>query len=259
MRVDDRSPAVFLEGRWNFDGDELEFQGTTSRGGGGARATFTFNGTSVQVYGTIGVRGDDIPAPEASYVVDGDSRTFGQFVGQVMNRPQYSQLLYRSPPLTDGPHNLIIYGMNNGRLWIDYYEVDGVPNPTRLISTGIEQSQPTSAPRAGSGSGNNTTVLALAGVLGGLLAIIVLGCILWFLSWKASKKLNPPPIDVPLPPIHMRSRFRFPSALSWHLRDTSREPSWYQTNENWVRSPPSPAYSASITTRTSNNNPSMMT
>jgi len=87
----------------------------------GATAVFTFTGTKVAVYGTIGhAAANDVI--RASFAVDDGSTT--TFTGTPRDTIQLFRPYYESPVLPDGEHWLTIVNLHAGPgFWMDYFVV----------------------------------------------------------------------------------------------------------------------------------------
>jgi len=106
------------KGFWDSEStgeNDGELQGTRSSTiQNGASATFNFNGSYIEVYGTIMPR-DDYGTPLSSYVIDG---TFtNTFEAPSVPTTAYMQQYYSSPHLTEGPHQLVITSLTEGPLF----------------------------------------------------------------------------------------------------------------------------------------------
>ncbi|KAG6809473.1 hypothetical protein H0H92_016115 [Tricholoma furcatifolium] len=124
--VDDRDPNIQYAGPWVLGGTEFEYDGTThGTSTVGAQAAYTFTGSLIEVFGTIGMEnnGDPSFAATSSYTVDGGSTV--AFTGAVENVTLYKQLFFTSQPLGAGQHTLVISYVTAGKnpLWLDYFQV----------------------------------------------------------------------------------------------------------------------------------------
>ncbi|KAF8225169.1 hypothetical protein L208DRAFT_1380750 [Tricholoma matsutake] len=118
--IDDSDPGIKYSADWFIGGGSGDADGTThGTMTAGATASFTFTGTHVEVFGTIGTAS----STDSTYSVDGSSNiTFsatprpGQ-TGDLVHQ----QLFYQSPELADRQHTLVITSTSvNNSFWIDY-------------------------------------------------------------------------------------------------------------------------------------------
>ncbi|KAJ7290053.1 hypothetical protein C8J57DRAFT_1114044 [Mycena rebaudengoi] len=126
--VDDHDPLVQYGGTWVDDGAFHEFQATTKWSSTqGSTASFTFDGTSITVYGSVSRRKP--PQPSMTFTIDGSSSLSGSFTpaNEVF---QYHQALWTSPTLSSGTHTIVVtqnaVGQNSvaaprGGIWFDYF------------------------------------------------------------------------------------------------------------------------------------------
>ncbi|KAF9457150.1 hypothetical protein BDZ94DRAFT_1176202 [Collybia nuda] len=184
--VDDRDPRVKYSDGWAPSGGNHEFGGTTHGTFlAGSKATFTFNGSSVEVYGTMGI--DHKDPPVSTYSLDGSSlQTFNP---PLPNAIQYQQLFFKSPTLDDKQHVLVVTStISETAFWLDYFRIasnsissplsDPVSSvtPTTLSTSspsvsGMPPTTPTNTPKL---SINRTLIAAIAGgVAGGVLLVLL--------------------------------------------------------------------------------------
>ncbi|KAJ7704804.1 hypothetical protein B0H17DRAFT_921022, partial [Mycena rosella] len=104
--VDDHDALVRYTGAWQTGGESEEFKGTTSFSSeAGAAATFSFNGTSVAVFGTVAAKAQ----PNASLTFLVDSSVTGAYTSPSnLASAIHHESLWASPALSDGPHTLVI-------------------------------------------------------------------------------------------------------------------------------------------------------
>ncbi|KAJ7704819.1 hypothetical protein B0H17DRAFT_920757, partial [Mycena rosella] len=119
--VDDHDPLVHYTGAWQTAGAPEEFNATTSFSSeAGAAATFSFNGTSVTVFGTIAAKAQ----PNASLTFLVDSSVSGAYTPpNGMTSDIHHEALWASPALSDGPHTLVITqatAQAAGVIYLDY-------------------------------------------------------------------------------------------------------------------------------------------
>ncbi|CAA7262667.1 unnamed protein product [Cyclocybe aegerita] len=142
--VDDRDPAIVYSKPplydWNTRsyGGFWEYMGTTSlTTRKGATATFSFDGTSVSVYGTVTVNASLYPT--SSYTIDG-----GEPVFYTPQRPEdrsremYRTPFFRSPELSAGRHTLVIRNeVDGGLYWLDYLTYTPGPPTVGMVTRTI--------------------------------------------------------------------------------------------------------------------------
>ncbi|CAA7262048.1 unnamed protein product [Cyclocybe aegerita] len=129
-RVDDRDPAIIYStappGQWDWAsssggfpwGAPEEYMGTTTLSRRkGARATFSFVGSSVQVYGTISI--NVTVSASSSYAIDGGAPTF--YTAPVVSQITYQTPFFQSRPVSPGRHTLVIQNeADEAWFWFDY-------------------------------------------------------------------------------------------------------------------------------------------
>ncbi|KAJ3556880.1 hypothetical protein NM688_g1782 [Phlebia brevispora] len=135
--VDDRDLSIHYSSGWqqvtdpSGSGDYL----LTGSGAGsaGMTASFSFNGTGVEVYGPLG---SGYGQPSALFTVDNSNNA--TFTAPSPQPGSYTSgnLFYRSPPLPDGVHELVITNLNGTSpnvFWLDYI----LYTPSTLTSQSI--------------------------------------------------------------------------------------------------------------------------
>jgi hypothetical protein len=165
VTVDDSK--LDYQGFWESTGEnDGELQGTrSSTTQNGASMTFNFNGSYIEVYGTI-MPQDYYGAPSSSYVIDG---TFSNtFEAPSVPTTMYMQKYYSSPHLTNGPHQLVITSLTEGPLFsLDF--VQYVPSSTDAEFVGVSSNDIHSAPR-----GAPRADMIIAGVTGGVAFLMIM-------------------------------------------------------------------------------------
>ncbi|KAG6825854.1 hypothetical protein H0H92_002173 [Tricholoma furcatifolium] len=126
--IDDTSPDILYSGQWTLGGaDEMYSRAAHGSLKENSQAVVSFSGRSIEVYGTIGKARDSEDSAYAplgiTYAVDENKASTSTFTGQLGIE---NQLLYRSPDLVDGQHQLVVTltASNKNMLWIDYLKVD---------------------------------------------------------------------------------------------------------------------------------------
>ncbi|KAF7296057.1 hypothetical protein MKEN_01420800 [Mycena kentingensis (nom. inval.)] len=129
---DDADPAIEYTGAWSHSQSSDEFLGTvTNTDTDGSTASFSFKGTSVNVYGSVnpsiaGAAGTEL-IETYSFIVDGNSSTRRTYTppttksGDVLRHLPF----YQSPPLVSGHHELkISVQKGQGVMFLDYLTFD---------------------------------------------------------------------------------------------------------------------------------------
>ncbi|KIM91335.1 hypothetical protein PILCRDRAFT_58047, partial [Piloderma croceum F 1598] len=118
--VDDREPRIVFTSNWFLNGISQEYNtsehGTTSNG---ATGLFSFNGTSIAVYGTVPITDDNGPSV-STYTLDNNSPVM--YTAQTMTTTQFQTRYYQSGLISDGEHRLTIKNTSPKptTYWIDY-------------------------------------------------------------------------------------------------------------------------------------------
>lgn len=122
--VDDASPELHYFGNWTLGGDPSdEYMGTVHyTSTSGDRTTFSFTGTWVGVYGTIGVSGVNLTFELATNTGYGASVATNRFNVTQADHPVYRQAYYDSGVLPYGQHNLTMTNENGSVVYMDYIE-----------------------------------------------------------------------------------------------------------------------------------------
>ncbi|KAJ7111652.1 hypothetical protein C8R43DRAFT_1078998 [Mycena crocata] len=162
--VDDRDPVVQYNPRANWvpEGKAIEYSGTTSLSTKtGDTASFTFEGTSVRVYGTVGNNNGDPASETMQFAIDGSSTPFS---ASAPPTSLHHQLLYTSPDLQEGTHTLIVTQTgreHNDVIFLDYflYTTTSTAGKTVFIDDNDPKLHYSSGWEVGSGDGmlQNTT------------------------------------------------------------------------------------------------------
>ncbi|KAI0063906.1 hypothetical protein BV25DRAFT_371890 [Artomyces pyxidatus] len=123
--VDDNSPSISYSPptAWSLGGTDNEYDGTTHGFFGintaKSTASFQFNGSAVEVHGTVGPT-DGVPS--ATYQIDNNPPV--TVVNNVEAVTAYNLLFYKSPPLDPtATHTLVITPIGNDsdtHYWLDY-------------------------------------------------------------------------------------------------------------------------------------------
>jgi len=171
VKIDDRDPRLVYTGTWSEAGTSADYDNTTSISQtAGSTVTFTFNGTFIAVYGTIGPT-----ASSSTYQLDDDSVSTASFPPPAS--PLYDEPFWSSAELSPGIHTLTVAAMGDGDTYqLDYMQYTGYPGP--VIRANAPQ-QPTqshppilSSSESSSRSGLSTAAVAGIAVGCGILMII---------------------------------------------------------------------------------------
>ncbi|KAJ3508010.1 hypothetical protein NLJ89_g5989 [Agrocybe chaxingu] len=135
----------------------------------GARATFSFVGSSVQVFGTISI--NVTVSASSSYAIDGGAPTF--YTAPAVSQITYQTPFFQSRSLSSGRHTLVIQNeADEAWFWFDYIAytpADETPTPTNPSVTSptsiatsatappATQTRGTSSASSSSSSGGATT------------------------------------------------------------------------------------------------------
>ncbi|KAF7366270.1 hypothetical protein MSAN_00883200 [Mycena sanguinolenta] len=125
--LDDRDPLIQYAGTWSGAGSYSEFYGTTTWSPEqGSTASLSFVGTSVSVYGSVGI--DDASQANMTFVVD-DSITGIYVPPNDLTAAIHHELLWESPILSSGTHSLVITqaaapASRRGVIFLDYIMYD---------------------------------------------------------------------------------------------------------------------------------------
>ncbi|KAF4616781.1 hypothetical protein D9613_008870 [Agrocybe pediades] len=137
---DDRSPFIHYSPGWSERGEQgMDFDGTTmGTNTPGADATLVFNGTTINVFGTIQSddedQSDHIPAPTSSYSIDGGSQALFTPPNIFQNTTQHNVTFFQATGLAPNvSHTLVITMQNKGALFLDWIQV----NSTLELPAGI--------------------------------------------------------------------------------------------------------------------------
>ncbi|KAJ7720874.1 hypothetical protein DFH07DRAFT_933003 [Mycena maculata] len=114
--VDNEDDILQYTGTWSQGGASVEYLTTTSTGASGDTVTFSFEGTYVAVYATVGPGSGS----NMNFVIDQTPAT--TYIAPPTTSPIYHQELWTSNVLDEGPHTLLVTtGPLNGQsLWLDY-------------------------------------------------------------------------------------------------------------------------------------------
>ncbi|GJE87524.1 hypothetical protein PsYK624_036070 [Phanerochaete sordida] len=123
--VDDTDPSISYSSGWLRVTTDAEYNDTkTGANAAGMTATFVFNGTEIEVYGSLG-SWDVYGVPVSTYEIDGLPGTQTTYTAPLITPGTFSShvLFYRSPPLSAAEHTLVITDTNGTApsvYWLDY-------------------------------------------------------------------------------------------------------------------------------------------
>ncbi|KAJ8095526.1 hypothetical protein PM082_023052 [Marasmius tenuissimus] len=192
-RIDERDPQLVFTpiDAWSPGGKKPEYMetvmGTTTAG---ARVSFNFTGTGVEMFGTIS-NNSSAPTVTNTFTIDGGSPVQRSQKPVLAFNSQYNAKLFSVRGLKDGVHNLVMEVLvEDSETWIDYLEVDastessaslpsGVPaSPTQqTTSSGTGPLAPTLSGTHASGGLSRAAVagIAIGGMTGVFLMLLLIG------------------------------------------------------------------------------------
>ncbi|KAF9458685.1 hypothetical protein BDZ94DRAFT_1239785 [Collybia nuda] len=116
-QIDDTDPTIVYSDGWGVGGVNAEFQSTTHlTKQAGAHLLVTFEGISIEVYGTITLSG-----AVSKYSVDGSSAS--TYTSPAVARTDYRILFFRSPILPSGRHSLLVTSLLDKTFYVDYFVI----------------------------------------------------------------------------------------------------------------------------------------
>ncbi|KAK1219234.1 hypothetical protein PQX77_018041 [Marasmius sp. AFHP31] len=161
----------------------------------GSSVTLRFNGTSVEVKGTVLKQGSSSSRkPLAIFVLDFNIQS--TFEGELSNDTVYNKQFYFNSPLSPGEHSLTMTLVDPDKLlWLDYIDYTPVTaaatnsplasSTTTDGATATQQSQNNADTNNGVSKGLVAGISILAAVL---TALIVLGLVWWLLQRRKRRK-----------------------------------------------------------------------
>ncbi|EIW77843.1 hypothetical protein CONPUDRAFT_75625 [Coniophora puteana RWD-64-598 SS2] len=193
VTVDDRSPLISYSGStaWAQGGASPEYHNTTSGSYHyGDTATFTFTGTWVAVYGTVGwvsVNG----LPTTTFTLDGNESI--NFQGPNATLAQYRYQMYSSSILNGAEHTLVINNTSPtqapSQIWLDFIEyMPLMPQQASSVSC-TQTSSPQISTTINKHHGTSTAALAggIASGVGGAI-ILILSCLLFLQRYRKKRE-----------------------------------------------------------------------
>ncbi|KAJ8095544.1 hypothetical protein PM082_023071 [Marasmius tenuissimus] len=192
-RIDDRdSQLIFTpNGAWTPGGSQFEYMGTTiGTKTVGARMSFNFTGTGVEVYGTISGNLSN-PAVSNRFTLDGGT-PFEWSPSPRRSFASYNAKMFSAQGLKVMTHSLVMVVMvNNSETGIDYVEY--TPSKASSTPSQLGDADSSSSTRSGSNGGTLSlgTVAGISvGVMSGLFLLLFLA--VWGLRrrWRRLKNRN---------------------------------------------------------------------
>jgi hypothetical protein len=178
VMVDDHHPLVQYTRRWVVEGSSTyDYNGTTHRPNTtGATASFTFTGTSIEVYGTVKHNSSDSPTIAAFHIDDGETNYFNAINtgGEYVPKTQ----LY-AKNVSYGQHTLHVEAKAASEFWLDYF----------IYDSSTPQSTPSSPPSS-SPSNKPSTSSIVGGVIGGVFGLLILAFLIFFLFRRRRRSQN---------------------------------------------------------------------
>ncbi|EKM59919.1 uncharacterized protein PHACADRAFT_206139 [Phanerochaete carnosa HHB-10118-sp] len=215
--VDDRDPNISYSQGWLQVTTSAEYNDTkTGADEAGMTAIYVFNGTGIEVYGSLGSY-DVYGVPVSSYEIDGFPDTLVEYTAPLITPGTFAAhvLFYRSPPLQPAEHTLVITNINGTApsvYWLDYilYTPSGGVNLAASSSSQISTSQSSTSASSPSASlllASTSTSTSLAGaqtsspsvastshtgaVVGGVVGgVVFLAALILSLFWFCYRKRN---------------------------------------------------------------------
>ncbi|PVF92552.1 hypothetical protein CPB86DRAFT_801918 [Serendipita vermifera] len=174
--VDDKDTSIAYDGDWTLAGSIEDYYQTVHKSAApGAKATFQFNGTAVQVYGTAARGNRDV----FTFTLDSSSITTYSVVS---NQPSDRHtLLYEIKDLTPTLHRLVITTLNPQPAYLDYIVYD-----SSLDANGTNEPSTDPTPR------KSSTGAIVGGVVGGIAFILLLGALIYYRRRKRSGQSEQP-------------------------------------------------------------------
>ncbi|KAE9406492.1 hypothetical protein BT96DRAFT_987631 [Gymnopus androsaceus JB14] len=195
--VDDTDPRIIYSDGWSGAGTVgNECDGTTHDSNfiPGATASFSFEGTGIEVYGTVPAT---IFTPTASFQVDNQNSTFS-FPGD--NAVHYRTIYYTSPSLTAGNHTLSMTVTSNSstKLYLDYLVYSPILSTSSTIPQSAASTTVTSTTSTGLAVGDSSSQshpasrvgAIIGGIFGGIVVGIALGILLMCILLRRSRKIQ---------------------------------------------------------------------
>ncbi|PFH48133.1 hypothetical protein AMATHDRAFT_66132 [Amanita thiersii Skay4041] len=132
--IDDVDPNIVYSPGWVTAGSSSEFNNTVhGTQTAGARVTYTFRGSFISVFGTLGSDQDSV-IPNATFSVDYSAPL--PILGKPTGSNQYKHVYFQSGQLTDDEHTLSLTPTAQGALlWVDFFLVTPSTNRTTKQGT----------------------------------------------------------------------------------------------------------------------------
>ncbi|PVF92551.1 hypothetical protein CPB86DRAFT_819533 [Serendipita vermifera] len=183
MVVDDDDDLIVYSGNWTRRTIDEEYLTSSHQPiTVGSNATFRFNGTSIQVYGTI----EDGVSQALEFTLDASKNTT---LPSPLNSslPRHS-ILYQARDLLSGQHQLTITYLNtSSSVYLDYW----VYNASTGEATDSQEPDVAHSPDKGSTSNKRRIGAIIGGVVGGILFLLLLAAIILFLVYRRRQQTQP--------------------------------------------------------------------
>ncbi|KAJ7600500.1 hypothetical protein C8J56DRAFT_910411 [Mycena floridula] len=186
--IDDANPSILYSsgiGDWFTGGIEGEFRFTTHGSGQqNARATITFEGTAIAVYGSVkSVANSDsgTQGPVSTYTIDGGA--LATYTGVPGTSDTHQLRFFASGPLSEGNHTLTVENALTGPILIlDYLEYTLLSTSDLAVTTTVFLNLPSSTGIASTSScslpsGKQVPLDTTIGAVLGSAALTLLVCI----------------------------------------------------------------------------------
>ncbi|KAI9062103.1 hypothetical protein FKP32DRAFT_1612768 [Trametes sanguinea] len=193
LRIDDSSSELQYSGEWSQAGNSLDYQSTSHASSSvGSSVKFTFNGTYITVYGSVGANGST-----SSYTLD-DASPVSKSVQPVVP-PQYNwPFFFPESPLQPGLHELVI-AVEGGTFNLDYIEYTGFPSedsngdgssPAGSPASSSSDSAPVASSSSSKGKGLPTGAIAGIAVVAAVVVLAVVAAVFLVVRRRSARKVR---------------------------------------------------------------------
>ncbi|GJE98609.1 hypothetical protein PsYK624_148430 [Phanerochaete sordida] len=127
IQVDDNDPSIKYSGQWQIGGNAtLEFDGTTHAAtSNGSQLIFTFDGTSVALYGTVDAALSSTQSTSLyTFTVDDNTAAAANVTLSYLVGTKYQHMWWASGALSPATHTLSVTAADVGEilLWVDFVQ-----------------------------------------------------------------------------------------------------------------------------------------
>ncbi|PPQ71272.1 hypothetical protein CVT26_012043 [Gymnopilus dilepis] len=146
VTVDDHDAPLVYSGTWlSFHSDEEYMGASTWTSTAGSTATLTFTGTSISVYGTVGILGVNgtIDRSESSYAIDNET-VHEWYFASPKQQLQFQTNMWGRDDMPMGQHTLKITNVK-GSPYLDYFKVTTPGSAKDVVGSATISSTSTSA------------------------------------------------------------------------------------------------------------------